>query len=166
LGPRVFFVLFYINIKTRKVYIAGATRFPNQKWVNKQTKAILPLLCNSKNGKQVLTRDRDTKFSKELDELFKNADFNVLKTPFMSPNMNAYAESWVGTIKRECLNHFIVFGERHLRYLIREYVQYFNSTRPHSSMKNIPLEYTAVKRTGEVKCGSKLGGTIKHYYRE
>ncbi|MBU1867972.1 integrase core domain-containing protein [Patescibacteria group bacterium] len=165
LGPRMFFVLFFINIKTRKVYVTGSTQYPNQEWVNKQTRNILPFLSSNKSGKKLLIRDRDTKFSREFDELFKNDGFTVQKLPFMSPNMNAYAESWVGTIKRECLNHFIVFGERHLRYLISEYVKHYNETRPHSSMGNRPLESRLTKNTGEIKCRSKLGGIIRHYYR-
>jgi putative transposase len=166
LGPRMFFVLFFINIKTRRVYIAGATQFPNREWVNNQSKNILPFLSSNKNDKSLLIRDRDKKFSKEFDELFKESGFCVQKNPFMSPNMNSYAESWVGTIKRECLNHFIVFGEQHLRYLISEYVAHYNTTRPHSSMGNKPLESRLAKNTGEIQCQSKLGGIIKNYYRE
>jgi len=166
LGPKMFFVLFFINIKTRKVYVAGATRFPDQEWVNKQTKNVLPLLGGGKNGKKLLIRDRDKKFSGRFDELFKNIGFTVQKNPFMSPNMNSYAESWVSTIKRECLNHFIVFGERHLRYLISEYVKHYNENRPHSAMNNMPLEETKIHKgnTGIIRCQSKLGGIIRHYY--
>jgi putative transposase len=164
----MFFVLFFINIKTRRVHVAGATRYPNQKWVNKQTGNILLLLGSNKGGKRLLIRDRDTKFSKEFDELFKNDGFTVQKLPFMSPNMNSYAESWVGTIKRKCLNHFIVFGERHLRYLIIEYVKHYNENRPHSAMNNMPLEETELNKrnAGKIKCQTKLGGIIKHYYWE
>jgi len=166
LGPRMFFILFFINIKTRKIYIAGATQYPNQEWVNKQTGNILPAICGDKNNKKLLIRDRDKKFSGEFDVLFKDKGFTVQKTAFLSPNMNSYAESWVGTIKRECLSHFIVFGERHLRYLVTEYVKYYNTTRPHSSMNNMPLEYKSEKSAGKVLCDSKLGGLIRHYYRE
>jgi len=167
LGPRMFFVLFFINIKTRRVFVAGATQYPHQEWVNKQTKNIMPLLEGNKKSKKLLIRDRDTKFSGNFDELFKNKGYTVQKLPFMSPNMNSYAESWVGTIKRECLNRFIVFGERHLRYLISEYVKHYNENRPHSAMNNMPLEETELNKrnTGEIKCQSKLGGIIKHYYR-
>ncbi len=165
LGPRLFFVLFFINIKTRKVHIAGTTRHPNQQWVNKQTRSLLPLLACDRNDKRLLIHDRDTKFSEKFDELLKSAGFSIQKTAFMSPNMNSYAESWVGTIKRECLNHFIVFGERHLRYLIKEYVEHYNCTRPHSAMNNMPLEYRSHKTTGQIKCQTKLGGIIRHYYR-
>ena len=165
LGPRMFFILFFINIRTRKVYIGGATQCPNQEWVNKQSKNVLPFLCGNKSDKSLLIRDRDKKFSKEFDELFNDSGFYVQRNPFMSPNMNSYAESWVGTIKRECLNHFIVFGERHLRYLISEYVTHYNTTRPHSSMGNIPLEFRPNKISGEIKSQAKLGGLIRHYYR-
>jgi putative transposase len=164
-GPKAFFVLFFINIKTRKVYVTQATQHPDQDWVNKQTQHILPLLDGNKTGKKLLIRDRDTKFPGSFDELFKTHGFSVQKTPFMSPNMNAYAESWVGTIKRECLNHFIVFGERHLLYLINQYVKHYNTTRPHSSMNNKPLEFMSNNRTGSIQCDTKLGGLIKHYYR-
>ncbi len=83
------------------------------------------------------------------------------------PYMNSYAESWVGTIKRECLNHFIVFGERHLRYLISEYVKHYNEYRPHSAMNNMPLKKTEFNKgnTGKINSQSKLGGIIKQYYR-
>ena len=104
LGPRMFFVLFFINIKTRKVHIAGLTPYPHQEWVNEQTQLLLPYLNDGKKVKKVLIRDRDTKYSRKFDEAFEKEGFTIQKTPFMSPNMNAYAESWVGTVKRECLN--------------------------------------------------------------
>lgn len=159
------FVLFFINIKTRKVHIAGLTPYPNQEWVNEQTQLLLPSLNDGREVKKVLIRDRDTKYSKKFDEAFEKEGFTVQKTSFMPPNMNAHAESWVGTVKRECLNRFVVFGERHLRYLISEYVQYYNSTRPHSSMDNRPLEYTSEKTTGKIRYQTTLGGIIKHYCR-
>jgi len=165
LGPKTFFVLFFINIKTRKVYIAGLTPYPHQEWVNKQTQLLLPSLNDGREVKKVLIRDRDTKYSRKFDEAFEKEGFTIQKTPFMSPNMNAHAESWVGTVKRECLNRFVVFGERHLRYLISEYVQYYNSTWPHSFMDNQPLEYTSEKTAGKIRCQTTLGGIIKHYYR-
>ncbi len=166
LGPRMFFVLFFINIRTRKIYIAGITQYPDQEWVNKHAQSIIPFLSDNKSDKKLLIRDRDKKFSKEFDGLFEKAGFTVQKNPFMSPNMNSYAESWVGKIKKECLNHFIVFGEKHLRYLISEYVEHYNTARPHSSMNNRPLESRLAKNAGEIKCQTKLGGIIRNYYRE
>ena len=83
-----------------------------------------------------------------------------------SPNLNPYAEGWVGTIKRECLDHFLIFGESHFKYVAKEYVKHYNTVRPHSSMNNMPLDHTVGNANGKVRCESKLGDMIKHYYRE
>ena len=111
-------------------------------------------------------RDGDGKYSKEFDELFKEYNVLVKKIPYKSPNLNPYAEGWVGTIKRECLDQFFIFGKSHFKYLVKEYVKYYNTVRPHSSMNNMPLDYKARNKNGNVRCKSKLGGVIKHYYRE
>ena len=111
-------------------------------------------------------RDGDTKYPKEFDEIFKEHNVLVKRIPYRSPNLNPYAEGWVGTIKRECLDHFFVFGEGHFRYLVKEYVKYYNTVRPHSAMNNMPLRYKTYKKNGDIKCKSSLGGIIKHYYRE
>jgi len=90
----MFFVLFFINIKTRKVHVAGLTPYPHQEWVNEQTQLLLPSLNDGKKVKKVLIRDRDTKYSKKFDEAFEKEGFTIQKTSFMPPNMNAHAESW------------------------------------------------------------------------
>ena len=162
LGPKLFHVLFFINIRTRKVHIAGITAKPDGKWVVDATKSISFLFQDK--SKKLLIRDGDSKFPKEFDALFKPCNTEVKKIPFRSPNLNPYAEGFVGTIKRECLNHFFVFGEDHLKYLIREYVDHYDTKRPHSRMNNEPLEYKPRKTEGKIKCQSRLGGMIKHYY--
>jgi len=88
----MFFVLFFINIKTRKVYITGATQYPNQEWVNKHTRNILPFLNDNKSGRKMLIRDRDKKFSAEFDGLFKNHEFTVQKMTY--PHL-LYTKIWV-----------------------------------------------------------------------
>ena len=79
-------------------------------------------------------RDKDKKYSKEFDELLGGYGIEVKKVSFRPPNLDPYAEGWVGTIKRECLDHFFVFGERHLRYIVLEYLRYYNTRRPHSGI--------------------------------
>jgi len=162
LGPKMFHVLFFINIRTRRVHIAGVTAKPDKKWVVNTTKSLSFLFKD--RTKKLLIRDGDAKFPKELDELFKPHNAEVRRIPYRSPNLNPYAEGFVGTIKRECLNHFFVFGEEHLKHLIREYVGHYNTKRPHSRLNNEPLEYRPRKTTGKLKCQSRLGGMIKHYY--
>jgi len=165
LGPKTFHALFFINVLTRKVHIAGITEHPTREWVNNKAKTISFLFETNKKSK-LLIRDGDGKYSKEFDEIINSYSVKVKKIPYKSPNLNPYAEGWVGTIKRECLDYFFVFGERHFRYLVKEYVKYYNTVRPHSSMNNMPLRYRPKNSNGKIKCESRLGGVIKHYYRE
>ena len=104
--------------------------------------------------------------SKDFNHIINAYGVRVKRIPYRSPNLNPYAEGWVGIIKRECLDYFFVFGEKHFRYLVKEYVKYYNTVRPHSSMNNMPLGYNVPKTKGRVKCDSQLGGIIKHYYWE
>ncbi len=164
LGPRVFHVLFFINVRTRKVHIAGITRHPKKEWMV-QTAKTLGFLSSDGNGKKLLVRDRDTKFTKEFDEIIGSYGIEIKKIPYRSPNLNPYAESWVSTIKREGLNYFTVFGLSHLEYLVQEYVRYYNTVRPHSGMNGKPLIETETKLDGEIKCQSLLGGLVKHFCR-
>ena len=90
----------------------------------------------------------------------------VKKLPYKSPNLNPYAESWVGIIQRELLDKFFIFGKRHFEYLVKEYTyNYYNTVRPHSGLDSKPIDYIG-KSEGEIKCESRLGGVVKHYYRE
>jgi len=163
MGPKIFHVLFFINVKTRKVHIAGMTVHPTSEWVDKTAKSVSFLFEGSRE--KLLVRDRDTKFQGKFDEIFKEWNTQVKKITYRSPNMNPYAEGWVGTMKRECLDHFFVFGESHFKYLVQEFVKYYNTDRPHSSMNNEPLNRVFSKPTGDIQCDSKLGGLIRHYYR-
>lgn len=163
MGPKMFHVLFFINVKTRKVHIAGMTKNPTTGWVDKTTKSVSFLFEGP--DEKVLIRDGDTKFGGKFDEIFKEWNTQVKRITYRSPNMNPYAEGWVGTMKRECLNHFFVFGEGHFKYLVEEFVRFYNTDRPHSGMNNEPLDGVYGEPKGEVRCNSKLGGLIKHYYR-
>ncbi len=165
LGPKTFHVLFFINVHTRKVHIAGFTNHPTHTWVTSHVKSV-SFLFRADDKPKLLIRDGDKKYPKEFDRLLKEYNVCVKKIPYRSPNLNPYAEGWVGTIKRECLDHFFVFGERHFKYLVKEYVKYYNTVRPHSAMDNMPLAPYRVRAQGKIKCNSRLGGLLKHYYRE
>ncbi|MHC4122437.1 MAG: helix-turn-helix domain-containing protein, partial [Planctomycetota bacterium] len=165
LGPKTFHVLFFINVLTRKVHVAGMTKNPTREWVNSKAKTVSFLFKTDKKSK-LLIRDGDGKYSKEFDEIFKKLNTHVKKIPYKSPNLNPYAEGFVSVIKRECLDYFFVFGERHLRYLVKGYLKYYNTVRPHGSLDNMPLGYKSGKDKGRIKCESRLGGIIRHYYRD
>lgn len=165
LGPQLYFVLFFINIHTRKVHIAGITKNPNKAWIIQSLNKMQPVFQNSDDNKLII-RDGDKKFPKEFDQFFKDNGFNVTQLPFRSPNLNPYAESWVSIIKRECLDYFCVFGEHHLKFLVNEFVKYYNTVRPHSALNNMPLSHIKKTTVGTIKHESRLGGLLNHYYRE
>lgn len=100
-------------------------------------------------SKKFLVRDRDTKFLGKFDEILKSLNTDVIRIPYRFPNLNPYAEGWIGTIKRECLDHFVVFGKRHFKHLIHEFVKYYNTVRPHSGKENLPLDKVSFRRLGK-----------------
>ena len=119
-------------------------------------------------GRRILIHDRDPLFTKKFRETLKGAGVRCLKMPKQSPNLNAYAESWVRTVKRECLDKMILFGESHLRHVIEEYVEHYNTERPHQGIGNrlITGPLGPLPRDGPVLCRERLGGLLKSYYRE
>lgn len=173
-GPRLVFILFYINIQTRKVKLAGITKYPKGDWVLEKTQNVFQDQSFAPGKKKVLIHDLDRKFPKSLDHYLESNGFRVLKTPYRSPNMNAYAESWVGKIRSECLDHFVVFGMKHLNYLVEEYIHYHNTKRPHMNKDFLPLAKTNHQNnlsTGanEAKVervrGSPILGGLHHDYK-
>ncbi len=163
-GRRLFYCLFFINIKTRQVHLAGITRRVDDQWLMEQTQK-LNAVFEAQTGKAALIRDRDIKYSKAFDQFFEDKGIAIMKIPRRSPNLNPYAESWVATIKRECLDHFLVFGKVHLEYLVNEFVDYYNKYRPHSGLDHAPPVKSPVQMDGEIHARPVLGGLMHHYYR-
>jgi putative transposase len=117
-----------------------------------------------------LIQDNDGKFVKEFDAILKDEGVTTVRIVPRSPNMNAYAERFVGSIKGECLSQFMVFGLEHLRYLIKEYLIHYHQERAHQGVGNVLLSGTppppvARVTTEDVVCEERLGGLLKHYRR-
>ena len=164
LGPKTFHALFFLHVRTRKVYLAGITDRPNQGWTAEQARQSRLPLGSTSHRPALLIRDRDKKFSAAFDEFFRAQNVEVKPIPFRSPNLNPYAEGWVGTIKRECLDHFIVFGERHLRYLVREYLNYYNTERAHPTLADgMPWRHHRRVLASRLTASSRLGGLLREY---
>ncbi|MCA9177185.1 MAG: integrase core domain-containing protein, partial [Planctomycetales bacterium] len=118
---------------------------------------------------------RDTKYSTAFDRVFQNAGIRRLRTPVRAPDANAFAEAWIGAIKRECLNHFMCFSLRHLNHINQEFVRFHNRHRPHQGLGNRTVADHAMGRSpnsidmetdiGRVRCQQSLGGLLRHYYR-
>jgi putative transposase len=165
------YVLFFIELDTRRVHLAGVTANPNGAWVAQQARNLLLVL--GERGRQVrfLLRDRDAKFCRGFDDVFRSADAEVLLTPVRAPKANAYAERWVGTVRAECLDWLLIVGRGHLEQALRVYVQHYNRHRPHRALGlEQPDPSAAVTAVGEAQPGrvhrrDLLGGLLREYRR-
>ena len=135
---RRLYVLFFIELDTRKVYVAGVTAHPTGAWVIQQARNLSYELAQRSRPVKFLIRDRDTKFTAGFDEVFRSEGIRTIRTPIRAPRANAFAERFVGTIRRECLDRMLIFGRRHLEAVVHEYVEHYNSHRPHRSLGQLP----------------------------
>jgi len=164
------YVLFFINVSSRRVHVAGVTLNPNEQWIAQQARTFRMHLDDTGQNKIVLLRDGDKKFTDHVDDTFKRLDITPIELPHYSPDLNAFAERWVKSLKEECLDHFIVFGVGHLDHLTTEYAKFYNTYRPHQGVGNVPLSKIQPPddppKASDVRCKEFLGGLLKHYYRE
>ncbi len=135
---RRLYILFFIELDTRKVYVAGVTAHPTGAWVIQQARNLSFELAQRSRPVKFLIRDRDTKFTAEFDEVFRSEGIRTVRTPIRAPRANAFAERFVGTIRRECLDRMLIFGRRNLEAVVRKYVEHYNSHRPHRSLGQLP----------------------------
>jgi putative transposase len=119
---RRLYVLFFIEIDTRRIYVSGVTTNPVGEWVTRQARNLSVALTERPRAAKFLIRDRDAKFTATFDEVFCSEDIRILKTPVRSPRANAFAERFVGTVRRECLDRLLIFGRRDLERVLTDYV--------------------------------------------
>ncbi len=168
---RRLYVLFFIEIDTRRIHLAGITAKPSGPWVTQQARNLFLRAGDGLAGRKCLIRDRDTKFTGPFDEVFATEGVDVIKTPVRAPKANACAERFVGTVRRECLDWTLVLGRRHLESVLDEYVAHYNRHRPHRSLALVapdcvdvppaqpPVPLDRVRRT------DRLGGLLHEYHR-
>jgi transposase InsO family protein len=168
---RRLYVLFFIEHKTRRVHLAGVTANPDGAWVTQQARNLLLVLGEQGRRVRFLLRDRDAKFSRSFDDVFRSEGGQVLMTPVRAPKANAYAERWVRTVRAECLDWLLVLGRAHLEQILRVYAEHYNAHRPHRALRlEPPLQQAGLPAVGEdqparVQRRDLLGGLIHEYRR-
>lgn len=160
------YVLFFIELGTRQVHLAGITANPDASWVTQQARQVMWELENRKTTPRFLIHDRDSKFTQAFDTVFQSEGIHIIHTPFKTPNANAFAERWVRTVREECLDELLILNEPHLRRVLNTYHDYYNEARPHQGLKQqTPIPRKQPNNTGVIQNREVLGGIIHDYYR-
>jgi transposase InsO family protein len=167
LGGRVtYYVLFFLHLGSRQVHIAGVTPHPNAQWMTQIARNVTMEEWGCLSPGQYLIHDRDGKYCAAFQQMLDVAGVKRVPLPLRSPNLNAYAERWIRSIKEECLSRMILFGEASLRHALTQYVEHFHHERNHQGKGNMLLFPTLshdTKRTGPMQCRERLGGLLKYY---
>lgn len=164
---KTLYVLFFIEHATRRVYLAGCTAHPDTAWVTQQARQITWELAEREPSIRYLIHDNDRKFTESFDRVFQSEEIEIIHTPFQAPNVNAFAERWVRSVREECLDKLLILNERHLRRVLAEYLAYHNERRPHQGLgQDSPLGLEPASNEGPIRYQNVLGGIIRDYYRD
>ncbi|MFN2487034.1 MAG: integrase core domain-containing protein [Acidimicrobiia bacterium] len=162
-----YYVLFFIEVQTRRVHLCGITTNPTGGWVTQQARNLAMAFDEQRRVVGHLIRDRDAKFTRSFDDVWCSIGAQVVATPVRAPNANAYAERWIGTARRECLDHLLIVGPRHLRRVLSEFVEHYNADRPHRALGLVaPEPRHSEIPTADLKTIVRrdvLGGLIHEY---
>jgi putative transposase len=164
------YILFFLQVNTRRVYLAGQTPNPDRAWVHRQAQNFAASGAGLAVRPALLLRDNDQKFGPEFDAVLEAEGVDVRRVGPLAPNLNAYCERFVQTAQVECLDRFIVFGQAHLRHLLHEFLVHYHECRPHQGIGNVTPAGPAPPDPSpldprEVVCEERLGGLLKHYRR-
>ena len=172
---KTLYVLFFIELRTRQVRLAGVTDHPNGPWVVQRARELSLERPEGTTAPRFLLRDRDSKFTRAFDDVFAADGTQVITTPIRAPNANAVAERWVRTLRQECLDWMLIRGRRHLERVLDEYVRHYNDQRPHRSLALRPprgIDIGAVPggsrppwTAASVRRRDRLGGLVHEYYQ-
>jgi hypothetical protein len=170
-GLVTFYVLFFLRIGSRRVHFAGVTPHPNERWMKQIARNLTMDGWGFWNGQRHLIVDRDTKFCAAFRRILRDSGVRPIRLPPRSPDLNAYAERFVRTVKDECLSRLVLFGEDGLRRALSEFEAHYHEERNHQGVGNVllfPARSTSplpIPETGSLECTRRLGGLLKFYRR-
>ncbi len=166
-GWRDAYVLVFIHVKTRMTWVSPSSLAPTRAWTAEQTTAFLDATDSGSAKMRLVMHDNDSKFGVEFRAALQAKKAERVRLQFRAPNLNAYTERFIQTIQQECLDHFVIFGCRHMDHLVREFLEHYHTERPHQSLGNRPLWSAPVQpdASTEIRCTHCLGGVLRHYRR-
>jgi transposase InsO family protein len=160
------YTLFVIDVATRYVHIAGTTPNPTLEWMAQVARNLTVCDSGFVTGKRFLIIDRDALFSHRFKAIIRSSGVEILTTAYQEPNMNAYAERFVRSIRSKCLDRIILVGHRSLERTIAEYVAHYHKERSHQGLGNELVSRAEPEGDGAVEAHERLGGLLKYYHRE
>ena len=164
---KTLYVLVFIEIGSRRVHLAGCTDHPDRYWVTQQARQVHWNVEDRQPAIHFLIHDNDGKFAPAFDTVFQAEHIHVIHTPFQAPNANAFAERWVRTVREECLDKLLIVNQTHLRRVLRSFIDYYNTARPHQGLdQHMPIPPSVSDALGPVHCRDVLGGIIHDYFRK
>jgi putative transposase len=167
-GLVTYYVLFFIHLESRKVNIAGITVHPDEQWMQQMARNVTMEGCGALCDRRYLLHDRDAKYTQSFRAIIASGRVKPLALPARSPNLNAYAERWVRSVKDECLSKVLLFGERSLRRALSEYVEHYHAERNHQGKGNVLLfpRDGSIRHAQTMQCRERLGGLLRYYHQE
>ena len=164
------YFLVFIHIETRRIWVSPCTANPTGQWTTQQARNFQMHLQDEGLPCELLQRDQDTKYVDEFDEVFRSTGCKIKKTPARSPNLQAFVERVIQTLKHEILNAFCVVSEKHLDHILRVSQDWYNHRRGHSSRDHLPpvrdneVQPTVDLKSKRIVCHTELGGHLKSYH--
>ena len=167
-GLVTFYVLFVLELSTRRVHCAGVTPGPDERWMMQIGRNLTDCFDGFLQDKHFVIMDRDSKYTDAFRALLTRAGVKAVRLPARSPNLNAWIERFVRSIKEECLDRMIFFGESSLRRAVPEFIAHYVAERNHQGLGNriIQPDGRAAKASGPVRSSERLGGMLRYYYRD